>query len=123
MPTFGRSDDLRGAQFTDTSLQGARFTGANLTGAVMRGVDVQGAEIDSPWLLEEGGSLRINGVDVTPFVDAELNRRFPGREGRRAADPVGLREAWAALERTWTTTLERAATLPAGAVDVSVDGE
>ena len=67
--------------------------------------------------------LRVNGVDVIPFVEAELNRRFPGRADRRAEDPDGLRAAWAALERTWAATLERVAAMPAGTVDVSVDGE
>lgn len=121
--TFDRSDDLRGAQFTGADLEGARFTRSSLAGAVMRGVDVEGADIDAPWLLEGEGSLLVNGVDVAPFVDAELNRRFPGREGRRAADPDGLRAAWAAVERTWAATLERVAGMPAGAVDVCVDGE
>ena len=67
--------------------------------------------------------LLVNGVDVDPYVEAELNRRFPGRAERRAADPDGLRAAWAALERTWAATLDRAAAMPAGTVDVSVDGE
>jgi hypothetical protein len=67
--------------------------------------------------------LRINGVDVIPLVEAELNRRFPGRANRRATDPDGLRAVWAALERTWAATLERVAALPAGAVDMSVGGE
>ena len=31
--------------------------------------------------------------------------------------------AWAALERTWAATLERAAAMPAGTVEVSVAGE
>jgi DinB superfamily len=56
-------------------------------------------------------------------VEAELDRRFPGRVERRAEDPDGLRAAWSAVERAWGATLERAASLPAGAVDVSVDGE
>ena len=67
--------------------------------------------------------MRVNGVDVIPFVEAELNRRFPGRDQRRAEDPDGLRAAWATLERTWAATLERVAAMPAGTVDVSVDGE
>jgi len=87
----------------------------------MRGVDVQGADIDAPWLF--AGSFHVNGVDVTPFVEAELDRRFPGRADRRAADPDGLRAAWAQLERTWAGTLERVAQMPAGTVDISVDGE
>jgi hypothetical protein len=123
MATFTESDDLHGAEFVEVDLRGARFVGADLSGFVMRGVEVRGAEIDSPWLLEGESFLRVNGVDVLPFVDAELNRRFPGRAERRAGDPDGLRAAWAALERTWTGTLERVAAMPAGTVDVSVDGE
>src|SRR5262245_43326808 len=124
--TFGRSDDLAGAEFVRVNLHGARFVRSDLSGVVMRGVDVQGADIDSPWLFEalvDGGFLRVNGVDVIPLVEAELNRRFPGRGDRRAADPDGLRAAWAALERTWAATLERVGAMPAGTADVSVDGE
>ncbi len=60
---------------------------------------------------------------MIPFVEAELNRRFPGRADRRTGDPAGLRAAWAALEGTWSATLERVAAMPAGTVDVSVGGE
>lgn len=117
------SDDELAARFTEANLRGARFVGCDLSGAVMRGVDVAGADIDAPWLLDGASTLRVNGVDVAPFVDAELDRRFPGRAQRRAADPDGLRAAWAVLERTWAATLERVAGMPAGSVDVSVDGE
>jgi len=121
--TFSRSDDLQGAKFVDVDLRGARFVGADLSGAVMRGVEVREAEIDAPWLANGQSFLLVNGVDVIPLVEAELNRRFPGRADRRAKDPDGLRAAWAALERTWTATLERAAAMPTGTVDVSVAGE
>jgi hypothetical protein len=123
MASFTRDDDLRGAVFTEVDLTGARFDGADLRGAVLRGVDVAGAEIDAPWLFAEGGVLLVNGIDVVPFVKAELDRRFPGRSQKRAADPDGLRAAWAAVERTWSATLERVAAMPADAVDVSVGGE
>jgi hypothetical protein len=123
MATFSGSDELRGAEFVDADLRGARFVGADLSGVVMRGVQVEGADIDAPWLFDGESFLLVNGVDVIPFVEAELNRRFPGRADRRAGDPDGLRAAWAMLERTWAATLERVATMPAGTVDVSVDGE
>lgn len=112
---------LRGARFVDVSLRDARFRRASLAGATMRAVDVDGADIDAPWLSE--GSFLVNGVDVAPLVEAELNRRFPGREQRYAPDPDGLRAAWAALERAWATTMARVETMPPDAVDISVDGE
>jgi hypothetical protein len=121
MATFGPSDDLSGAEFVDVDLSGARIDRAYLTGVVMRGVDVGGLDIDSPWLSE--GTLLINGVDVVPYVEAELDRRFPGRAERRATDPEGLRAAWDAVQRTWDDTLARVAEMPAGTVDASVGGE
>jgi DinB superfamily/Pentapeptide repeats (8 copies) len=123
MATFTGSDDLQGAEFVDANLRGARFRRADLSGVVMRAVDVRGADIDAPWLFDRESFLRVNGVDVIPLVEAELNRRFPGRDGRRATDPDALRAAWAALERTWAVTLERAAAMPSGTVDVAVAGE
>lgn len=115
--------DLRGAEFRDTDLRGARFIGSDLSEAVMRGVEVGGADIDAPWLFDGDNSLLINGVDVVGYVDAELNRRFPGREQRRAADPDGLRAAWSILEGAWADALAGVAAMPAGAVDISVAGE
>lgn len=123
MAIFTKSDELQGAEFVNADLRGARFIRSNVSGVVMRGVDVQGADIDSPWLFDGESFLRVNGVDVIPLVEAELNRRFPGRADRRAGHPDGLRAAWAMLERTWAATLQRVAAMPAGTVDVSVGGE
>ena len=122
MTEFTKSDDLTGARFTCVRMPGARIVESDLTGLVVRGSEVAQADIDAPWLVH-GGYFRINGVDVIGYVESELDRRFPGRSERRAADPDGLRSAWAAVERAWDATLDRAAALPPGAVDVSVDGE
>ncbi|MGN9809473.1 DinB family protein [Micromonospora sp. BQ11] len=107
--------------FVDRDLRGARFTRSTLAGAVMRGVDVRGIDIDAPWLAD--GALLINGVDVVPLVEVELNRRFPGRELKHARDPDGLRTAWAALERAWAAAIDRVESMPEGTADVSIDGE
>ncbi|TCO51321.1 pentapeptide repeat protein [Kribbella antiqua] len=123
MATFSRTDELRGSEFVDVDLRDARFVGSDLSGVVMRGVEVRAADIDAPWLSDGETFFRVNGVDVIPYVEAELDRRFPGRANRRAGDPAGLREAWAALERTWAATLDRVAAMPPGTVDVSVAGE
>lgn len=101
----------------EQDLAGSRFVRCELTGVVMRGVYVAGMDIDTPDLSE--GPLLVNGIDVVPFVEGELNRRFPGRDLKRASDPAGLRAAWAAVEAAW----ERAVQSARGREDVSVDGE
>ncbi|HET7799721.1 MAG TPA: DinB family protein [Humibacillus xanthopallidus] len=122
-PAQTQPESLSGTTFVNRSLRGARFVSCDLSDAVVRGSDVAGMEIDSPWLLEQGGRLLVNGVDVVGFVDAELNRRFPGRELREAGDPEGLRSAWAAVESAWAATVDRATGMPDGTVDATVDGE
>ena len=116
-------EELRGRTFRNRTLREARFIGCDLGEVVVRGSEVTGMEIDSPWLLEGGGALLVNGVDVVPLVDAELNRSFPGRELRGSLDPESLRAAWDAVERTWAATLARALEMPPGTVDTSVDDE
>lgn len=110
-------------EFEDRNLAGSRFVRCDLSGSVLRGVVADGMEIDSPWLLEGDGSLVVNGVDVTGFVDAELDRRFPGRALRAAEGPDGLRAAWSAVQAAWAATIARAQALPEGSLDVSVAGE
>src|SRR5579875_855399 len=104
-------------EFTDQDLSGARFTRCLLPGAVLRGSEVDGMEIDDPHLHE--GSLWVNGVDVVAYVEAELIRRFPGRELKFATTPQGLRTAWEATEKAWAEVLPTAS----GLEGVSVDGE
>jgi hypothetical protein len=82
---------LSGRTFRNRTLREARFIGCDLSEVVVRGSDLAGMEIDSPWLLEEGGRLLVNGVEVVPLVDAELNRRFPGprvSQGRGSRRPA-----------------------------------
>lgn len=121
--SVSQPEGLSGRTFRNRTLRGSRFISCDLSEVVVRGSDVAGMEIDSPWLMEQGRRLVVNGVDIVPLVDAELNRRFPGRELRTAADPEGLRSAWASVEATWAATLERVAAMPAGTVDATVDGE
>lgn len=123
MATLSQSDGVQRAPLVEVDLRRARLVGPDLSGAVLRAAEVAGADIDAPWLLDGQNVLLVNGVDVVPFVEAELNTRFPGRAQRRAQDPEGLRAAWASVEDAWAGTLERVARMPAGTVDVSVDGE
>jgi len=65
----------------------------------------------------------INGVDVGPLVEAELDRRDPDRVKVRPTDPAGFREAWDLLERRWDQTVERARALPPELLHESVNDE
>jgi hypothetical protein len=96
----------------------ARFVDCYLDRAVMRGVDFANASIDG-----RIDGLVINGVEVAPLVEAELNRRFPGRAFRGADDVARLRDSWSAVRAAWVATLERALAMPEGTTDRSVDGE
>jgi hypothetical protein len=110
--------DLTGATFRNVDLSGAEFRGVDLRGVRMRGVELVDVDISG-----EIVNLRINGVDVAPFVEAELDRRHPDRSKMRPTDPAGFRDAWEIVERLWDETVARARTLPPEQLHVSVDGE
>lgn len=110
--------DLSGAELRAVDLSGARFAGVDLSGAVMRGVELANVSIYGELL-----NVTVNGVDIAPLIDAELNRRYPDRAKMRPAGPAGFREAWDLLERLWGQTAERARRLPAELLHESVDGE
>jgi hypothetical protein len=120
--------DLTGSQFDDVYLTGARFHDVDLTNARfslvdMTGVTIRGALLANVEVSGDIENLRINGVDVVPLVEAELNRRYPGRAKMRPADAEGFREAWAILERLWPQTVERARRMPPEMLHEHVDGE
>ena len=110
--------DLTGAEFRKVYLTDAQFRSVDLTGVVMR--DVELANVDITGDLH---NVTINGVDIAPLVEAELDRRHPGRAKMRPSDPAGFREAWDVIERLWTGTVTRARGLDPDLLHESVDGE
>jgi uncharacterized protein YjbI with pentapeptide repeats len=139
---------LRGATFTDVDLNDASMRAVDLTGASMRAVDLTGASMRAVDLtgarlravtfngsrlsgveladVEISGELQnvvVNGVDIAPLVEAELNRRMPERAAMRPDDADGFRTAWATLERLWAGTVARARTFPEAALHRGVDDE
>jgi uncharacterized damage-inducible protein DinB len=110
--------DLSVSQFRTVDLTDARFRAVYLHGVVMRGVELGNVDIHG-----EIENLTINGVDIAPLVDAELNRRYPGRDKMRPTDPAGFRDAWDVVERLWGGTVERARRLDPELLHESVDGE
>ncbi|MEU4394758.1 DinB family protein [Kribbella sp. NPDC023855] len=133
-----RSAELPGAQFERVDLSGAVLRNVDLSDAVLHSVDLgrallravnlhgaelRGVELTDVRITGEVQNVTINGVDVAPLVEAELDRRDPDRVKMRPADPAGFREAWDLLERRWDETVERARALPPELLHESVNGE
>lgn len=110
--------DLTEAEFRASDLSHARLRGVDLRGVVMRGVELVDVHIDG-----EVERVVVNGVDVAPLVEAELDRRDPDRARMRPTDPDGFRDAWDIVEQRWARTVARARGLEAGLLHESVDGE
>ncbi len=123
-----QTSNLRGASFTDVYLNDALFNDVILSGAEFRmvhlhDVRMRGVELHNVDIHGELENVVLNGVEVSAYVDAELNRRMPDRVKMRPDDPAGFREAWSVLERLWADTVARAQTLPEADLHRSVDGE
>jgi hypothetical protein len=102
----------------DEDLAGAEFRECDLSRTRLVGVVMQNAEIDG--LVT---NLVVNGVEVTGYVEAELDRRHPVRLLIRSSDPAELREGWRQLRAEWAATVERVRSMPAGSEHASVDDE
>ena len=115
----GGGEQFRGARFDVADLRGARFTDCDMTGVTIRDCWLVNVSI-SGYL----SNVTVNGVDVTGFVSAELDRRHPERvqfrQGHTADD---VRAIWDTIERLWAQAAERAGRLPAAALDQQVNEE
>jgi hypothetical protein len=120
--------DLSGSRFTrvrlrDAELRNVNFSGARFRGAAFNGARMDGIELCDVEITGDVQNLVINGVDVAPMIEAELNRRDPERALMRPDDAEGFRQAWPIVQRRWEETMSRARALPAAALDERVDGE
>jgi hypothetical protein len=113
-----RDVDLSGARFRDVYLMDTEFRGVMFGRVRMRGVELMDVDITG-----EISHLTINGVDVAPLINAELERRHPDLVKMRPSDPAGFREAWDVVERLWAGTVERARGIDPALLHESVDGE
>ena len=113
-----RDHDFTGHELRNVVVRGGDLRGGGIADCRLRGVDV--------WNVEISGELQnvvINGVEVAPLIEAELDRRDPERARMRPETPDGFREAWAILEARWTATVERARTFPEERLHQHVDDE
>lgn len=123
-----REVSLRGASFEDVYLNDATLHDVDLSGLSVRAayldrVRMRGVEIPDLDISGELGKIVINGVDVVPFVEAELDRRMPERRLMRPTDPAGFVAAWDTIERLWADTVSRARRRAGAALHERVDEE
>ncbi|WP_134741979.1 DinB family protein [Nocardioides sp. 503] len=115
----GTNDALRGATFEVKDLRETRFVDCDLTGA--RIVDGCLVDVDVSGYV---AGLVVNGVDVTEYVETQLDLRHPERvQLRGVRDADGFRAMWDTVERLWADTLARAERLPEEARHERVQGE
>jgi hypothetical protein len=109
--------------------RGARIHLCDLTGLEVRDCEVDGLKIvdcygSDVYLGGDFQRLVVNDVDVTGYVEAELDRQHPLRVlARDAASPDDYRVAWRAIETQWAATADRAGLLPEAALHERVNGE
>ena len=109
----------RAATFAVTDLTGARFVDCDLTG--VRIVDSWLVGVDVSGYLER---FTVNGVDVTGFVAAELDRRHPERvQLREMRDADDFRAMATTINGLWSVAVARAERLPEAARYERVAGE
>src|SRR3954447_14079944 len=112
-----------------TTFRGARFVASDLSGVTIHDCDLSGLKVTDALLHDvrisgELERVRMNDVDVTGFVEAELDRRHPERvQGRSMRTPDEARAAWTVIEGLWEAVLARYDRLPAAAREERVDGE
>jgi hypothetical protein len=103
----------RGAHVEHTDLRAISFHHVRFLGLELVDVEITGAIED----------VTINGVDVGPLIEAELNRRMPERAKMHPTTVEGFQEAWTILERLWAETEDRARSLPPHLLHERVRGE
>ena len=109
MAEFVRAD-LTDSRFERVDLVRAKFRTVDLTDAefrdvLMSGVSMRGVELQNVTISGDIENVTINGVDIGPLVDAELNKRYPLRSKMRPTDPAGFRAAWDIVEQLWDETV------------------
>ena len=120
--------DLTGSEWHRVKLNDARMRRVNLSGIELRGAAMYGGrliglEFNGVEITGEFIDVTMNGVEVGPLIEAELNRRDPDRVKLRPEDPEGYRDGWSMVCRRWETTIERARNLPPALLHDHVPGE
>lgn len=116
------TDEYKGATFLRSDLSGATFRDCDFTG-----VRVVSTEIDDVVVNGFAGRLGpivVNDIDVTAYVQGQLDDRHPERVQLRAMTTAAdYRAMWVTVEGLWSGLLARAEALTEEQRQTRVDGE
>ncbi len=116
---YAQTDRFRGARIHLCDITGLEICDCQVSG--LKIVDCYGSDV---YLGGDFERVLVNDVDVTAYVEAELDRQHPARVGARdATSPDDYRAAWDVIEAQWEATLDRARLLPEALLHERVDGE
>jgi hypothetical protein len=113
-----RGEDWSHSRFEEIDFSQSRFHNVYFSDVVIRGAWLQRVEIDG--YLD---GVTINGVDIGPLVEAELERRDPDRRLVHPTTADEFRRAWQVVVRRWEAAVQRARELPEELLHERVDGE
>ena len=118
-PEYTQSDQFRRARIHLCDLAGLEIRDCQVSG--LKIVDCYGSDV---YLGGDFERVVVNDVEVTAYVEAELDRQEPARVlARDAASPADYRRAWDAIEELWEATLDRARLWPESRLHERVNGE
>ena len=106
--TWATGGDFSNRTTRNVDFANARIVNANMTNARFEG-DIFG--------------LKINGIEVAPLVNAELERRYPERKELFTTTPEGMRHAYDIVFGLLDATFERARGLTEAQRNERVDDE
>jgi DinB superfamily/Pentapeptide repeats (8 copies) len=129
IPANGDNGPIADQHDGTESFRGATFSDADFTGATFRACELRNLKVVDSLLVDVNisgivGNFVVNDVDVTVFVETELERRHPERaQLRQMQTPDDYRAMWDTIERLWSETTTRARRLPEPARQERVDDE
>ncbi|MFD2467858.1 DinB family protein [Amycolatopsis silviterrae] len=116
---YVETDQFRDARIHLCDLAGLEIRDCEVSG--LKIVDCYGGDVSLSGAFQR---VLVNDIDVTAYVEAELDRHNPTRAlAREAKSAAEYRAAWDAVEAQWKATLDRARLLPEAKLHEQVDGE
>ncbi|EGD42208.1 hypothetical protein NBCG_03459 [Nocardioidaceae bacterium Broad-1] len=107
--TYAETDQFRRALITQSDLSGLEIRDCWFEER-LKIVDCWGRDV---YLGGDFGRVVVNDVDVTAYVQSELDRVHPSRRLAREAETADeIRSVWNLLETEWAATIERVRAMP-----------